>query len=128
MPRRPRPYACLGTTTHTLTQVAGPNPHQVAGPNPNQVAGSNPHQVAGPNPNQAAGPNPHQAAGPNPNQAAGPNPHQVADKPADGLDERRLSPWERGASLAEGSLHAGLRLPALGISWASSVEPGCTPL
>ena len=88
MPRRPRPYACLGTTTHALTQVAGPNPHQVAGPNP----------------------------------------HQVADKPADGLDERRLSPWERGASLAEGSLHAGLRLPALGISWASSVEPGCTPL
>ena len=80
MPRRPRPYACLGTTTHALAQVAGPNPHQ------------------------------------------------VADKPADGLDERRLSPWERGASLAEGSLHAGLRLPALGISWASSVEPGCTPL
>ena len=43
-------------------------------------------------------------------------------------DERRLSPWERGASLAEGSLHDGLRLPALGISWASSVEPGCSPL
>ena len=54
--------------------------------------------------------------------------NQVADKPADALDERRLSPWERGASLAEGSLHDGLRLPALGISCASSVEPGCTPL
>ena len=55
--------------------------------------------------------------------------NQVADKPAEALDERRLSPWERGASLAEGSLHDGLRLPALGISWATSaVEPGCTPL
>ena len=80
MRRRPRPYACLGTTTHALTQVADPHPHQ------------------------------------------------VADKPAEALDERRLSPWERGASLAEGSLHDGLRLPALGISWASSVEPGCSPL
>ena len=32
--------------------------------------------------------------------------HQVTDKPAEAIDERRLAPWERGASLAEGSLHA----------------------
>ena len=38
--------------------------------------------------------------------------HQVTDKPAEAIDERRLAPWERGASLAEGSLHEGLRLSA----------------
>ena len=38
--------------------------------------------------------------------------HQVTDKPAEAIDERRLAPWERRASLAEGSLHEGLRLSA----------------
>ena len=38
--------------------------------------------------------------------------HQVTDKPAEAIDEHRLAPWERGASLAEGSLHDGLRLRA----------------
>ena len=54
--------------------------------------------------------------------------NQVADKPAEALDERRLSPWERGASLAEGSLHDGLRLPALGISWALAPSSRAAPL
>ena len=47
---------------------------------------------------------------------------QVTDKPAESLDTLRLAPWECGASLAAGSLHDGLRLPALGISWANCVN------
>jgi len=48
--------------------------------------------------------------------------NQVTDKPAEAIDEWRLAPWEHGASLTEGSLHQGLRLPALGISWANCVN------
>tara|TARA_B110001452_G_scaffold212316_1_gene182902 strand:+ start:135 stop:1100 length:966 start_codon:yes stop_codon:yes gene_type:complete len=48
--------------------------------------------------------------------------NQVTDKPAEAIDFRSVAPWERGASLAEGSLHEGLRLPALGLSWANCVN------
>jgi len=48
--------------------------------------------------------------------------NQVTDKPAAAIDRHRLAPWESDASLAHGSLHEGLRLPALGLSWANCVN------